>query len=95
MANNISSSVWRIDTAPFTSATVIRVKIMNLNITDCTAADHVVITDLQGRTIVDFTANASELDYRIGNLGWVNGIVIAGGGLGTTGVVTIAVGAGK
>jgi hypothetical protein len=68
---------------------------MNLNITDATAADHVVITDLNGKTIVDFTANASELDYRIGKLGWVNGVKIASSGLGTSAVVTIAVGAGK
>jgi hypothetical protein len=55
----------------------------------------VIINDLQGRTIVDFTADAAELDYRIGLLGWVNGIVIPAGGLGTSAVVTIAVGAGK
>lgn len=96
MANSISSGIWRLDTAPFTTAgNILRVKIMNLNITDATAADHVIINDLQGRTIVDFTADAAELDYRIGLLGWVNGIVIPAGGLGTSAVVTIAVGAGK
>jgi hypothetical protein len=96
LANDITSAIWRLDTAPFTTAgNILRVKIINLNITDATAADHVVLKDLNGKTIVDFTANASELDYRIGNLGWVNGIVIASGGLGTSAVVTIAVGAGK
>jgi hypothetical protein len=95
IANDISSSIWRLDTAPFTSGTMTRVDIMNLNITDATAADHVVITDINGKSIVDFTANASELDYRIGKLGWVNGIKIGTGGLGTTAVVTIAVGAGR
>jgi hypothetical protein len=93
MANDIATAVWRLDTAPFSYA--FPVKIMNLNITDATAADHVVITDINSHTIVDFTANASELDYRIGNLGWVRGIKIGSGGLGTTAVVTIAVGAGK
>jgi hypothetical protein len=84
-----------LDTAPFTSGTMTRVKITNLNITDCTAADHVVITDLNGKPIVDFTASTDELQYRIGNLGWVNGVKIGSGGLGTSAVVEIAVGAGK
>jgi hypothetical protein len=95
MANDITSGIWRLDTAPFTSGTMRRVKIINLNITNATAADHVIINDLNGKSIVDFTASAGDLDYRIGNLGWVNGIVIPSSGLGTTAVVTIAVGAGK
>jgi hypothetical protein len=93
MANDISGPVWRIDTAPFTYK--YPVKITNLNITDATAADHVVITQANGKPLVDFTANASELDYRIGGLLWVQGISIGSGGLGTTAVVYIAVGAGK
>jgi hypothetical protein len=68
---------------------------MNLNITDSTAADHVVIKDLNGKTIVDWTADAGTLEYRVGVLGWVNGIVIASGGLGASSIVSIAVGAGK
>ena len=72
-----------------------RVKILNLNITDATASDNVVITDLNNKPIVDLTASANELQYRIGGLGWVNGIKIASGKLGTSAVVTIAVGAGK
>lgn len=95
MANDVTSNPWRLDTAPFTYSSLLRVKIANLNITDATANDHVVIKDNNGKTLVDFTANASELDYRIGNLGWVNGIEIASGGLGSSAVVTIAVGAGK
>ena len=97
MANDITSSVWRLDTVPFTSGTILRVRVKNLNITDCTAADHIQITDLNGKTIVDFTASTDELQYRIGDCGWVNGIKIAAGGLGagTTAVVTIAVGAGR
>jgi hypothetical protein len=94
MANDVTSAVWRIDTAPFTSS-MSRVKVMNLNITGATSSDHVIITDLNSKPIVDFTASAGDLDYRIGNLGWVNGIKIASGGLGTTAIVTIAVGAGK
>lgn len=93
MANSIGANPWRIDTAPFSYTNP--VKITNLNITDATASDHVVISDVNGNTIVDFTANSAELDYRIGSLGWVRGIVIATGGLGTSAVVTIAVGAGK
>jgi hypothetical protein len=93
MANDITSAIWRLDTAPFSYS--YPVKIINLNITDATAADHVVLKDINGKTIVDFTANASELDYRIGNLGWVRGVVITTGGLGTTAVVQIAVGAGR
>lgn len=94
MANNIATNPWKLDTAPF-SYTSSKVKIANLNITDATANDHVVITDGTGKTVVDFTATTDELQYRIGNLGWVNGIVIGSGGLGTSAVVTIAVGAGK
>jgi hypothetical protein len=93
MANSISGAVWRIDTAPFSYA--FPVKVENLNITDATAADHVVMKDSAGRTLVDFTANSAELDYRIGKLGWVNGLSVASGGLGTSAVITIAVGAGK
>ena len=95
MANDTTSAVWKLDTAPFTSGTLTRVKIINLNITDATANDHVIITDLNGKTIVDFTATANELQYRIGNIGWVNGVKVGAGNLGTSAVVTIAIGAGK
>lgn len=95
MANDITGAVWRLDTAPFTSSTFLRVKIENLNITDATASDHVVVTDLNGKTLADFTATSGEQQYRVGKLGWVNGVKIASGGLGTSSVVTIAVGAGK
>jgi hypothetical protein len=72
------------------------VKITNLNITDATASDNIVISEVNGNPIVNFTANASELDYRIGNIGWVRGVVIATGGLGThAAVVTISVGSGR
>ncbi len=94
MANNISGPIWRIDTAPFTYTGPIRVN--NLNIVDATAADHVVAKDSDGRTLVDFTANASELDYRVGPLGpWVNGFVVASSGLGTSAVIQMSVSAGK
>ncbi len=95
MANDITSNPWVINTAPFTSGTILKVKVANLNITDSTAADHVVIKDLNGKTLVDWTADTGTLEYRVGPLGWVNGIVIASGGLGTSSVVTIAIGAGK
>lgn len=91
MPNNVTSGIWRIDTVPFTYS--YPVKILNLNISDATAADHVVLNDINGHTVVDFTANASELDYRIGALGWTRGLVLVS--LGTTAVITIAVGAGK
>ena len=94
MANDITSSVWRIDTAPFSYP--YRVKITNLNITDCTDADHVVITQNNSHPLVDFTAHTDgDLDYRIGGLLWCNGVNILTGGLGATSVVYIAVGAGK
>lgn len=96
MANDISTGVWRIDTAPFTYK--YPVKITNLNITDATAADHIVITQANGKPLVDFTASAGDLDYRVGGLLWAeNGIAIGAGGLGAggTAVVQIAVGAGK
>ena len=93
MANSIGGAVWRIDTAPFSSGTVTRVKISNLNVGDSTAGDHVVITELNGNPLVDFVSNGAE--YRVATLGWVNGIKIASGGLGASSVVTIAIGAGK
>jgi hypothetical protein len=93
LANDIKTGVWYINTAPF--AYVGPVKIANLNITDCTAADHVIITNTNGDIIVDFTATTDELQYRIGWLGWQNGITIGAGDLGASAVVTIAVGAGK
>lgn len=94
MANNITGPIWRIDTAPFSYTYPVRVS--NMNIMDATSGDHVVVTDNDSRTLVDFTANASELDYRVGPLGpWVNGIHVAEGGLGTSAVLQIAVSAGK
>ena len=93
MGNSATGAVWTLNTVPFSY--LYPVKVENLNITDCTASDHVVIKDAAGRTLVDFTATSSELQYRVGKLGWVNGIVITTGGLGTSAVVTIAVGAGK
>ena len=92
MANSAVGSVWRLDTAPFTYK--FPVKVMNLNIS-AAAADHIVITQINGQPLVDFTATADELQYRVGNLGWSQGIVIGSGGLGTAGIVEIAVGAGK
>lgn len=67
---------------------------MNLNIS-ALAADHVVITQKAGQPLVDFTATTDELQYRVGNLGWAQGIVIGSGGLGAGGIVEIAVGAGR
>ena len=96
MANDVTSNPWRIDTVPFSYA--FRVKITNLNITDCTDGDHITIKDINGKIIVDFTAHTDgDLDYRIGGLLWVNGVVVTTGGLGAggTAVVTIAIGAGK
>lgn len=93
MANDITGAVWRIDTAPFSYD--YPVKIENLNITDSTLADHVQIFDKAGRTLVDWTSTSGEQQYRIGKLIWTAGIVINSGGLGTTSVITIAVGAGK
>lgn len=93
MANQIGGNPWRLDTAPFSYN--FPVKVDNLDITDATANDHVVIKDVNGNTIVDFTATTSEQQFRMGKLGWVRGIVIASGGLGASSVVTIAVGAGR
>lgn len=97
MANDITSNPWVINTVPFTSGTILKVKVDNLDITDAGATDNILIKDLNGKTLVNWTANASQTSYRIGKLGWVNGIVVATGGLGTAGtaVVTISVGAGK
>lgn len=67
---------------------------MNLNIS-AAAADHIVITQKAGQPLVDFTATTDELQYRVGNLGWALGITIGTGGLGTAGIVEIAVGAGR
>lgn len=84
--------MWRLDTAPFSYP--YPVKILNLNINGA-GTDHVVITQKNGQPLVDFTASAGDLQYRVGNLGWAQGVVIGSGGLGTGSVVEIAVGAGK
>ena len=91
IANSIVTAVWRIDTAPFSYA--FPVKVTNLNVGDSTAGDHVVVTDINNNTLVDFTSNGAQ--YRVGPLGWTRGIKIASGGLGASSVVEIAIGSGK
>jgi hypothetical protein len=94
MANDVTGGVWRIDTAPFTTGNGNRrVKITNFNIGDSTSGDHIVVNDLNGKTLVDYVSNGAQ--YRIGPLGWVNGVVVPSGGLGSSSVLEIAVGAGK
>jgi len=93
MANSISSNPWRIDTAPFTYK--FPVKITNLNITDAAVGDHIVVNDINGNTIVDYTAIANQQEYRIGNIGWVRGFVLSSIGAGATAVITVSVGSGK
>jgi hypothetical protein len=91
MANNIQATTWRIDTAPFTYK--YPVKVTNLNVGNSTNGDHVIVNDVQGNTLVDFTSNGA--DYRVGPLGWVNGIAVSSGNLGVSSVLTISVGGGK
>ena len=79
------------DTLPFSYP--YRTKITALQWTDQTSAgDHLVITDSNGKTIVDSRAQTPNYQQSFLNILWVDGVVI------TTldsGVVSIAVGAGR
>jgi hypothetical protein len=93
MANDITSNPWQINTVPFSYP--YRVYIANLNITNAAATDTVLIKDNNGKTILSWTADASQTSYRPGKIGWVNGVVITTGGLGTTAVIELMPGSGK
>ena len=91
MANDISSTVWRIDTLPFSYTAPVKIK--TLNWTDATSAgDQVVIQTTAGKPIVDSIAQQPNFQQNFGELGWQNGLQVT---TLTSGVVNIAVGAGK
>lgn len=93
MANNISGTVWRIDTIPFSYAQP--VKVDNVNWTEAAnVGDRFVMQTNTGNPIMDARANQVNYTQNFGKLGpWQNsGIKI------TTldsGVVYITVGGGK
>lgn len=39
--------------------------------------DRIYFTDFSGRTIIDFTAEQAQDSFRMGKLGWVNGLKCA------------------
>jgi len=91
MANDISSTVWRIDTLPF--AYTGPVYIIGANWTDqVTAGDQCVFQTTGSKPIIDSKAQTANYQQNFGKLGWQNGIK---GVTLTSGVLNIAVGAGK
>jgi hypothetical protein len=91
MANDASTTQWRIDSLPFTYP--YRVYIAQLNWTDQTAVgNQVVITQANGKPIIDSRAQQINFQQNFGKLGWVNGITVA---TLDSGVIEINVGGNK
>ena len=91
MANDISSSVWRIDTVPFSYA--FPVKIDTINWSDQTSAgDRLVLQTTASKPVIDSIAQQPNFQQNFGKLGWQNGLKLV---TLDSGVVSIAVGAGK
>lgn len=91
MANDISGSVWRIDTTPFSYA--YPVKIVSANWTDQqNVGDQVVLQTTASKPIIDSQAQQINFQQNFGFLGWQNGIKIV---TLDSGVLNLSVGAGK
>jgi hypothetical protein len=49
----------------------------NINITKVlTAGNRVYVTDWSGRTVVDFISEPGDTSFRIGNMGFIYGLVV-------------------
>lgn len=91
MANDIASTVWRIDTLPFTYP--YRLKIVSAIWSDQVAAgDSIVATQSNGKPLFDSKAQEANYLQDLGRKDWVNGITMV---TLTSGVLTLNVGAGK
>ena len=95
MANDISGPVWRIDTIPFSY--VGPVKIKNVIWTEMTTpGDQFVMQSQASKTLIDTKAYAANYDQIFKDIEWIPtnppGIKIT---TLTSGVVLIAIGAGR
>lgn len=75
MANDITSRPWNIDTVGtvYTHRTYIHELVWSEQVA---AGDHLTITDINGKILVDTRADSPNDYQRFGKLGWVNGIVL-------------------
>lgn len=88
MANDVTSTIWRIDTLPFSWP--YRIYIASMEWTDQTAAgDAIVFTQADGKALIDSKAYAADFMQNFGKKGWVEGIT---GVTLTSGVLYINVG---
>jgi hypothetical protein len=92
MANDISANPWKLDTAGAGTIYAFPIKIDNIVWANEAAADTLLIQDANGKTIVSATATSGLSQNHFGKIGWVRGLKLI---TLTSGVVTIAIGAGK
>lgn len=92
MANDISSAVWKIDTASASPVYAFRVKVTNVVWANETVGATLVITDANGKLILSAIATSGLGQNRFGGYGWQNGIIVS---TLSAGIVSIAIGAGK
>ena len=92
MANDISANPWKIDTAAAGVIYAGPIKIENIIWANEAAAATLLITDANGKTIVSATATSGLLQQAFGKIGWVRGLIVS---TLSSGVLTIAIGAGK
>lgn len=74
MANNVTANPWYLDTVGTVWAGRIYFKELVWN--KPTAGTALILTDINGNTIINTVANAQDPMYSFGSLGWVNGLVI-------------------
>lgn len=86
MANDISGVTWFLDT----TGTIWkqRVYIKSIIWNKPTAGATLVITDMQGRNLVNTVANASDPMFEFGTQTWQNGFVLVTMSSGTLQVIT-------
>jgi len=88
MANDVTSTIWRIDTLPFDFPE--RVYIASMEWTDqVNPGDQIVFTQHNGKVLIDSKAYAADFMQNFGKKGWVTGIT---GVTLTSGVLYINVG---
>lgn len=88
MANDVTTTVWRIDTLPFTFTG--RLYIASAEWSDQVAAgDALVATQSNGKPLWDTKASSANFLQDLGKQGWVNGITVT---TLTSGVLTMNVG---
>lgn len=88
----MSANPWKLDTAGASVIYAFPVKIVNILWANEAANDTLLIQDSNGKTIISATATSGLSQNHFGSIGWVRGLILR---TLTSGVVTIAIGAGK